>query len=138
MHQANLYLATNSCQVIYIALGTNDLHSGISPSAVAKSLFALASELQATYNVRYVFLDQIINRDPLKFPGFLALAQQANLSLQQLIKQGNNPSVRLWKHRNLVNPQTKVLKDDGVHLNEVGLARQWTSIRGAILFAGRN
>ena len=108
------------------------------PKLVAQQLHTLALSLLATYNIRYVFLDQIINRDPAKFPHFAPSAQEANAHLQYLISHNNTTSIRFWLHRNLTNPQKKALAADGVHFNQVGIKKYWRSIRGAIILAGQN
>jgi hypothetical protein len=136
MHDVHLFLSTSPCKVVYICLGTNDLDSGASPSQVAHKLWDPALSIQARYKIRYVFIDQIINRDPVKFPGFAAKALVTNAQLEQLTSQAGS-SVKFWKHRNFRNPATNLLCDDGVHLNTVGLKRYWRSLRGAIIGSGK-
>lgn len=138
MQEIHMYLSTTPCQVIYLSLGCNDLDSGHSPSQVAHSLFSLAKHLLTTCQARFVFIDQILSRDPHIFPGFAEKVQATNQLLQQLINQHHIPGIRLWHHRNFVKPLASLLLHDGVHLNKTGMARYWRSIRGAILFAGRH
>ena len=138
MHNVYLYLATSRCHVVYLALGTNDLDRGVPPIQVAQRLISLAQNLQAAYNLRYVFLDQIINRDPLKYPGFSLRAKETNTLLQQLLSQAANPAIILWHHRNFTKPKVRLLQDDGVHPNKVGMNRYWRSLRGAVIYAERH
>ena len=58
----------------------------------------------------------------------------ANASIQELIAQGANKSVRFWSHLNFSNPKKQLLSNDGVHLNQTGISRHWRSLRGAILY----
>lgn len=138
MHNVHLHVSTTNTHTVIISLGTNDLDSGVSPIQVAHSIYALAQSILATYNIRYVFVDQIINRDTVLFPGFQLRAKEANDALQQLIEKGNNPSIRFWHHLNFQNPKQNLLCEDGVHLNKVGIKKYWRSLRGAILFAGHH
>lgn len=135
MHNVHLHLSTSVTHTIIISLGTNDLDRGVSPAKVAQSLYALALSLQVTYNIRYVFVEQIINRDTVQYPAFQSRAETANTLLQELITKGNNPAIRFWRHFNFCNPKQRLLCEDGVHLNAVGMKKYWRSLRGAILFA---
>jgi len=138
MHDVHLHLSTIKTHAIIISLGSNDIDSGASPIKVAQQLYALAKSLQATYKVKYVFIEQIINRHPATFPNFQPRATRANQLIKQLVQQGDNSSVRYWYHLNFSNPAHNLLCKDGVHLNPAGMVKYWRSLRGAILFAGRH
>ena len=66
-------------------MGTNNLDSGVTPHKVVRDLHALACRLQATYNIMYVFIEQIINRDTVLYPACQQRAEEANALLQDLI-----------------------------------------------------
>ena len=53
--------------------------------------------------VRAVFIEQILYRDTVQFPGFQQRAEIANAKLQALITQGSNKCIRYWKHHNFNN-----------------------------------
>lgn len=135
MNEAHMFLAANQCQLLYIALGTNDLDAGLPPAKVAQQLWFLARRLQIMYNIRYVFIEQILNRSPLIYPGFKAKARQANAQVQAYINQGNSPHIKYWKHSKMDSPKKPILDGKGVHLNEAGMHKYWRSVRGAIAFA---
>lgn len=136
LNDAHIYLATTGCQVLYLALGSNDLDSkSSSPADVARKLWYMARRLKAMYNIRWVFIEQILNRCPDKYPGFEDLAKEANSMVQKYITQGNDPQIMYWKHRKMDKPRKNILDHKGVHLNETGMRKYWRSVRGAIAYA---
>lgn len=137
LHDTELYLATQHCQIIYISLGTNDLDSGMHPTQVASRLFHLALTLYQDYNPRYVFIEQIVNRNQEIFPNFAPAAKLANQALQAILERSGFQNIQFWRLHNLNNPQKPALLDDGVHFNERGMRKYRRAIRGAIL-CGRN
>ena len=126
------------CDLVYIALGTNDLAQGSLPSQVAQHLVSLANYLMLGLEVKCVILEQIIPRCENKFPGFRLLAQQTNEAIQDLLATSEYQNIKIWKHTGFWNPQTPLLCKDGVHFNQVGMYKYWRSVRGAILWAGHN
>lgn len=134
-HKGTLHLTSTNTQILIISLGTNDLDRGMDPEMVAWRLYLLASGLQIQYNIRYVFIEQILYRDLEKFPDFRWRADAANEKVKQLVTQLSNKRVKYWQHRNFSNPRNRLLCGDGVHLNKVGMAKYWRSLRGAILYA---
>jgi len=132
------HLNHNPCNVLFIELGTNDLDSGASPAYVATALYNLADHLQSTYNLRYVFIATIINRNSHQYPAFQQRARDANQAINSLVTHLANPHIKVWDHRNFNNPRTNILAPDGVHLNTVGLRRYWRSVRGAITYAAHH
>lgn len=139
MHKVELDLTTNpAINMVYISLGTNDVDSGMQPDQVAHRLYDLASRLQHGYNLRYVFIESIINRCPKKFPGFAEKAKLVNDAIAQRIAQGRNQSIRLWRLHNMNNTQKPILQPDGVHLNWKGLGKHYRQVRGALLFAANH
>jgi len=137
-HETNLHLSNTNTQTLIISLGTNDLDSGVPPYKVARCLYSMACGLQIRFHIRYVFIEQILDRDAVQYPGFHQLVQDANDKIQALVDQGANKSVRFWKHHNFAHPKRRLLLRDGVHFNQVGMARYWRSLRGAILYAERH
>lgn len=142
MHNVHLHLATTNIHAIYISLGTNDLDSGMPPLEVARHIWALARRLCSLYRPRYVFIEEIIHRNPDKFPGFANLADIANQEIKRLILSGNRITrpICFLKLFNFNNPKYPVLLEDGVHLNQRGVRKYYRSVRGAILhsFQRRN
>ena len=134
LHQVHTHLSNNHIHVLIICLGTNDLDSGMTPENVAWRLYLLAAGLQITYHIRSVFVEQILYRDTVQFPGFRQRAAVANAKLEALITQGGNKCVKFWKHHNFNNPRRRILCRDGVHLNQVGMTKYWHSLRGAIFY----
>lgn len=124
--------------VVYIAMGTNDLSVGKSPHTVANMLFSLAMHILDTSNTRLVIIEQILPRHPGLYPAFTTLMSQTNTIIQELITSANNPAIKFWKHRRFFHPQHPLLAQDGVHLNNTGMAKYWRSIRGAIIWANKH
>ena len=121
MHDVHLHLSTSVTHTIIISLGTNDLDRGVSPAIVALSLYALALSLQVTYNIRYVFVEQIIKRDTVQFPAFQLRAKDAKTLLEVHINRRTNTSKRFWQHFNFCNPKQRLLCEVGVRLRQVGM-----------------
>ena len=137
-HKGNLHLSSTNTQILIVALGTNDLDRGMAPDKVAWRLYLMAAGLQIEHHIRYVFIEQILYRDPVKFPDFNWRADAANEKVQHLVTNLSNTRVRYWEHRNFKNPRRPLICGDGVHLNQVGMAKYWRSLRGAILYAERH
>jgi len=138
MQSLNSHMVQHPSDVLIIQLGTNDIDSGDSPGFVATALYNLANHLQSTYRFRYVFISTIINRDKHLFPSFEQRAKDTNKAISSLVTHLGNPRIRVWHHRNMDNPQTRVLDRYGVHLNKVGMKKYWRSVRGAISYAAHH
>jgi lysophospholipase L1-like esterase len=119
--------------VVYLAMGTNDLASGATPATVAQHIVSVANFIVTTSQVKMVIIDQIIPRSNNMSK---LSASKANQAIQDLLHTGQYPQVKFWTHQaGFWNNTHKYLTRDGVHLTKQGMTRYWRSIRGAILWA---
>ena len=120
--------------IVYLALGTNDLDSGTPPHKVAQHFVSFANYIVVALGVKMVILDQII---PRASPQSAALASCTNQHINTLLATGEYPHIKIWTHQTGFwnNIQAYLDPRDGVHLNQRGMVKYWKSIRGAILWA---
>lgn len=122
---------------VFLDIGSNDLcNSQIPPRRVADKIFTFACRILLD-GCKYVIIGEILSRN--SNSGFSQRAMATNSLLQQYC--AHHDHIKMWNHsRNNFN--VRFLQDyvaaDGVHVdNDRGMARYYSSIRGAVLQAER-
>ena len=128
--------------LVFLEIGTNDLDSQVmSPEMLAEQVFQCANDIIVNFpEVQMVVVLEVLFRSPVgRFPynnpNFASQAYLYNERVMQLITApnlGKASKVRFWHHRGMVDKWATYLSD-GVHLNQAGMEKYYTSIRRAIL-----
>ena len=128
--------------LVFLEIGTNDLDSQVmSPEMLAEEVFKSANEIVQNFpEVQMVVVLEVLFRSPMgRFPynnpNFASQAYAYNQKMMELViapNLGKSSRVRFWHHRGMVDKWASYLSD-GVHLNQAGMEKYYTSIRRAIL-----
>lgn len=126
-------------QVVLLHVGGNDIDTsgGLCPQQIAWDLLEFATELVA-FGVSHVVIGQLIRREGWRHLSPAEGAARA-ASVNEIVKAECEQchQVSFWKHKGFMNPQDRVFREDGVHLNDLGNYKLFRSYRGAILRAAK-
>jgi lysophospholipase L1-like esterase len=142
--------------IVYIELGTNDLcRKYNSPHKIASELHELANDILGL-GVSQVIIGQVISRNgrgiPAAVPSINEKITVFNQVCAALFDSSISPGCYFWVHMGLWRSQKALIEDDegfgegeladtrlddGVHLSDLGSARLYRSIRGALIQAMR-
>ena len=131
------HLSLRSSSVI-IQIGGNDLNSeAVQPVQLARQIINLGRDLVNEQGVHSVTICKLLYRTQAIFSRFLLRSNYNNL-----VDNVNSeidllcsffPKLNVWCHVRIINNWSKLLVQDGTHLNELGTKRYFRSIRGATM-----
>ena len=126
--------------VVFLDIGTNDFSSGYPIARLVERVLTAASIFISFYHVKQVVILEIFRRLPTGRYHCPFDSNDRVVSYNTLLKQiidAAGPrytrTIQFHHHQGLVENWQQYLLADGVHLNELGLAKYYRSLRRAVI-----
>ena len=123
--------------VVFLDIGTNDLLSGYPIARLVERVLVAARILISFYHVKQVVIFRRLPNGRYHCPvDFNDRVVSYNTSLKKRIDAAcprYARTIQFYHHHGLVENWQQYLLADGVHLNELGLAKYYRSLRRAVI-----